>query len=66
MSVGGGEIIVEATARIYNSEGGGLSVVAGAVPLPGPGQRAQLDPRGRAGRIGPSTAALAPTKLICL
>ena len=27
----GGEVIVEATAHIYNSEGGGLSTVAGAV-----------------------------------
>src|SRR5687768_12911459 len=30
----GGEVIVEADAHIYNSEGGGLSVVAGAVPRP--------------------------------
>ena len=30
----GGEVIVEASAHIYNSEGGGLSVLAGAVPRP--------------------------------
>src|ERR1043165_6614493 len=30
----GGEVIVEETAHIYNSEGGGLSAVAGAVPRP--------------------------------
>src|SRR5262249_28582661 len=30
----GGEVIVEATAHIYNSEGGGLSAVAGAVAPP--------------------------------
>src|SRR5262245_16867729 len=30
----GGEVIVEATAHIYNSEGGGLSAVAGAIVRP--------------------------------
>src|SRR5882724_8032686 len=30
----GGEVIVEETAHVYNSEGGGLSVVAGAVARP--------------------------------
>src|SRR5262247_2811615 len=34
--VRGGEVIVDDTAHIYNSEGGGLSVVAGAVARPIP------------------------------
>ena len=38
----GGEVIVEETAHIYNSEGGGLSVVAGAVPRPIKGDRGIL------------------------
>src|SRR5262245_11196514 len=42
--VRGGEVIVEATAHLYNSEGGGLSVVAGAVARPLAGDRGVLDP----------------------
>src|SRR6185369_13694408 len=41
----GGEVIVEQTAHIYNSEGGGLSVVAGAIPRPLKGNYGALDPR---------------------
>jgi threonine aldolase len=62
-----GEIIVEATAHIYNSEGGGLSIAAGAVVRPVPGRGGQLDPSDVAAAIkSPNEAALAPTRLICL
>lgn len=63
----GGEIIVEATAHIYNSEGGGLSAVAGAIARPVPGRAGQLDPTDVQAAIkGSADAALAPTRLICL
>ena len=65
--VHGGEVIVEATAHIYNSEGGGLSAVAGAVARPVHGRGGQLDPSDVAAAIKASAdPALAPTKLICL
>lgn len=63
----GGEIIVEASAHIYNSEGGGLSVVAGAIPRPVSGLRGEMNPKDVASAIvGHANAALAPTKLLCL
>jgi threonine aldolase len=63
----GGEVIVEATAHIYNSEGGGLSVAAGAVARPVQGRAGQFDPKDVEAVIRTtSNAALAPTKLICL
>jgi threonine aldolase len=63
----GGEVIVEATAHIYNSEGGGLSRVAGAVARPVHGRAGQLDPADVEAAIRASAdLALAPTKLICL
>lgn len=63
----GGEVIVETTAHIYNSEGGGLSVVAGAIPRPVAGDGGILDPDAvRAAIRGTADAALAPTKLLCL
>jgi threonine aldolase len=63
----GGEVIVEATSHIYNSEGGGLSVVAGAIPRPLVGRRGALDPDEVRGVIrGAGEAALAPTRLVCL
>ena len=40
----GGEVIVEESAHIYNSEGGGLSVVAGAIPRPVRGSTASSIP----------------------
>src|SRR5262245_7294450 len=62
-----GEGIVETTAHIYNSEGGGLSRVAGAVVRPVPGRGGQLDASDVAAAIKASAdLALAPTKLICL
>ena len=63
----GGEVIVEETAHIYNSEGGGLSVVAGAIARPVKGERGILSPHDVEAAIK-STAdlALAPTRLICL
>jgi threonine aldolase len=65
--VRGGEVIVEATAHIYNSEGGGLSVVAGGVPRPIAGDYGQLDPdEVRAAIRTPADLALAPTRLVCL
>lgn len=65
--VRGGEVIVEATAHIYNSEGGGLSAVAGAVPRPLPGQHGALDPDDvKAAIRGAADLALAPTRLVSL
>jgi threonine aldolase len=63
----GGEVIVEEAAHIYNSEGGGLSVVAGAIPRPLKGNYGALDPRDVEASIrGSDDVALAPTKLICI
>jgi threonine aldolase len=63
----GGEVIVEQTAHIYNSEGGGLSVLAGAVPRPLAGTRGLLAPGDVEQAIrGAGDLALAPTRLICL
>lgn len=63
----GGEVVVEESAHIYNSEGGGLSVIAGAVPRPINGHYGVLDPEEvRAAIRGAADLALAPTKLICL
>jgi threonine aldolase len=63
----GGEVIVEQTAHIYNSEGGGLSVLAGAVPRPIKGARGLLAPDDVEPAIrGAADLALAPTRLICL
>lgn len=63
----GGEVIVEADAHLYNSEGGGLSVVAGAVPRPLKGHYGVLDPADVKSAIrNAADLALAPTKLICL
>jgi threonine aldolase len=63
----GGEVIVEASAHIYNSEGGGLSVLGGAVARPVKGFRGALKPVDiEAALIGRANTALAPTKLICL
>lgn len=63
----GGEVIVEGAAHIYNSEGGGLSAVAGAIPRPLPGQYGALDPDDvKAAIVGRGNQALAPTRLVCL
>lgn len=63
----GGEVIVEAQAHIFNSEAGGLSVLAGAVPRPVGGAYGVLDPDDvRAAIVASGQSALAPTKLICL
>src|SRR4029077_14231814 len=63
----GGEVIVEDQSHLYNSEGDGLSVVAGAVPRPVGGRHGVL-------RVAALEAAIrfggdpsrAPTRLICL
>src|SRR5262245_1331248 len=63
----GGEVIVEEEAHIYNSEGGGLSVIAGAVPRPIKGRGGVLDAAEIEAAIKASTdLAVAPTRLICL
>jgi threonine aldolase len=63
----GGEVIVEAASHIYNSEGGGLSALAGAVARPIPGRYGAMDPDDVAAAVrGMADAALAPTRLICL
>src|SRR5262249_39637361 len=63
----GGEVIVEEEAHIYNSEGGGLSVVAGAAARPIGGRHgtmevADVEAAIRAG----ADLSRAPTRLICL
>ncbi len=63
----GGEVIVEEAAHIYNSEGGGLSVVAGALARPVKGHGGMLCPRDVEAAIrGATNLALAPTRLVCL
>lgn len=63
----GGEAIVEANAHIYNSEGGGVSAVAGALVRPVPGAHGVLDPQAVRDAIVPAGgAALAPTRVICM
>lgn len=65
--VRGGEVIVEEAAHIYNSEGGGLSAVAGAVARPLRGERGALDPDDvKAAIRGGANLALVPTRLVCL
>jgi threonine aldolase len=62
-----GEVIVEASAHIYNSESGGIAVLAGAVPRPLRGDYGVLKAADvRAAIVEPGLSALAPTKLICL
>jgi threonine aldolase len=63
----GGEAIVEAASHIYRSEGGGLSVLAGAIPRAVEGRYGIIDPDDlkAAIRVAPSRAA-ARTKVICL
>ena len=57
----GGEVVVEEEAHIYNSEGGGLSVVAGAIARPVKGDRGILSPQAVAAALkGASDLALAP------
>src|SRR5262245_16369473 len=63
----GGEVIVDDTAHVYNSEGGGLSMLAGAVARPLTGTLGVLDPEQiKAALRGPDDPALAPTRLVCL
>jgi threonine aldolase len=63
----GGEVIVEQAAHIYNSEGGGLSVVAGAIARPVRSDGGILSAADVEAAIkGPADLALAPTRLICL
>lgn len=65
--VRGGEVIVEESAHIYGSEGGGLSVLAGGVARPVKGTRGVLDPAAVAAAIRDGTnPAIAPTRLVCL
>lgn len=63
----GGEVIVEADAHIYNSEGGALSALAGAIPRSIRGDQGVMDPAMVEVAIrGGTDLALAPTRLICL
>jgi threonine aldolase len=63
----GGEVIVEESAHIYNSEGGALSVVAGAVARPVAGEGGMLSPKVVSQRIrGTGGLGAAPTRLLCL
>lgn len=65
--VRGTEVIVEATSHVYNSEGGAISAVAGALPRPIAGQGGVMiaEDIARAIRDG-RDLALAPTRLICV
>ena len=63
----GGEVVVDRGAHIYNAEGGGLSVVAGAVARPIESRGGVLAPADVAAAIrGSADAAIAPTRLVCL
>jgi threonine aldolase len=63
----GGEVIVEQSAHIYNSEGGGLSSVAGALARPIAGRDGALDPLDVAAAIrNGQDPAHAPTRLVCI
>lgn len=63
----GGEVIVEEAAHIYNSEGGGLSTVAGAIARPVRSNFGVMDPTDIEIAIRPKNEpAVAPTRLICL
>lgn len=63
----GREVIVEQSAHIYNSEGGGMSFVAGATPRPIAGRDGLMPVPSIAAAIRDgSNSALAPTALICL
>jgi len=63
----GAEVIVEEQSHIYNAEGGGLSVVAGALARPLRGERGILDASDvRAAIRGASDVARAPTRLVCI
>lgn len=63
----GGEVIVEEAAHIYNSEGGGLSAVAGAIARPIKGRDGILSPDDVSAALrSAANLAIAPTRLICL
>lgn len=63
----GCEVIVEQTAHIYNSEGGGISAVAGAIPRPIEGDFGAMAPADVRAAIRSGTdPASPPTRLICL
>jgi threonine aldolase len=63
----GGEVVVDREAHIYNAEGGGLSVVAGAVARPIESRGGILSPSDVAGVLkGTEDPARAPTRLVCL
>ena len=64
---GGGEVIVEASAHVYNAEGGGISALAGALVRPLRGERGLLAPEAVAAAIvGSGDPLRAPTRLVCL
>jgi threonine aldolase len=63
----GGEVVVDRGAHIYNAEGGGLSVVAGAVARPIESRDGILSPPDVAAVLtGTADPARAPTRLVCL
>jgi len=63
----GDEVILEADCHIYNSEVGGLAMVAGALPRPLPGRDGVLDPDDVRAAIKTGAKANAPrTGLLCL
>lgn len=63
----GGEVVVDHGSHIYNSEGGGLSVVAGAAARPVLSRGGILAPSDVAAALqGTADPARAPTRLVCL
>lgn len=63
----GAEVIVDGDAHIHDAEGGGLSVVAGAVARPVRGAGGLLDSESvRRAIRGDADPARAPTRLVCL
>lgn len=63
----GAEVIVEADSHIFNSEGGGIASVAGAIPRPVRGDDGVMHPAAIEAAIrDPGDVALAQTRLICI
>jgi threonine aldolase len=62
----GEEIIVDEVAHIYNSEVGGMSAVAGAIPRPVRSRDGIMNPPDVAAAIRPTGGHVAPTRLICM
>lgn len=62
----GGEVLLEASAHILNSELGGITAVAGAFYRPVPGRRGAMDAERLAETLRPATRQNFGTALVCM